>query len=577
MGTEPSNRVAEDFMHRLWGRKPDTTAVQLWDKASKKTHYFDVIPAAATFAAEAAKASDIYLAAGLAARANKPQNRRASATQVAGIPGLWADIDINGGPQGQTDKAPDLEAAMELARCLIEPTLLVASGYGLQAWWLFEEPWIFTNEAEREQANRLALGFQSALKAQAKDAGFSIDSTADLARLMRLPGTLNHKATKPAVVSLVDHEGSTHDVEALHRIAHAFMETQGDTLSLVTGASVQISVNGASPKPPWERLQELCDVDPDFDARWNHRASNKTKSWSGSEYDLSIASTLVNAGFDDQEIAECLRQHRKRFYPNTDKGDRVDYLKRTIGKARGGEKHEAAQREQEFERLDAIVELVQTEGDDTATVARKLSLATKIIGGPEIKELVQEGQDPDNSRFIIVLADGREVPLGSVAGLTSQERFRNSFCVVTGHLPRRVKASSPGDPSWDDVVRSLFKAVVVNHAAEHSRGSRALSWVERFCDRRVSKDQHAACEALDPFEKEGMVYVPLAPLRTWLNKVQGERIEPIDLILFLKAAGFEQVVVAYNRSEGGRSSRSYYRAPAELLSETVYEEGDDDE
>ena len=53
----------------------------------------------------------------------------------------------------ETAAAKSKEAAekiIEMTRCA--PTVLVNSGHGLQAWWLFERPWIITDKAERGRA-----------------------------------------------------------------------------------------------------------------------------------------------------------------------------------------------------------------------------------------------------------------------------------------------------------------------------------------------------------------------------------------------------------------------------------------
>jgi hypothetical protein len=87
---------------------------------------------------------------------------------------------------------PEPAARQRLADFPCPPSLVVASGHGLHAYWLFREPSSLP-EAERrirELLERLALQF----------GGDS--SVAEPARILRVPGTWNHKTVPPVPVVL---------------------------------------------------------------------------------------------------------------------------------------------------------------------------------------------------------------------------------------------------------------------------------------------------------------------------------------------------------------------------------------
>ncbi len=135
------------------------------------------------------------------------QGKRGKAEDVSGIFGMWADIDI-AGPAHDTNKAypPDLDAALKVAHADLEPTVVVDSGHGIHVWWLFPEPWLF-EEGDRPEAARLAEEWSRLLKARARGKGWDIDSTHDLARVLRVPGTMNLKdenAPVPVKLLLAD-------------------------------------------------------------------------------------------------------------------------------------------------------------------------------------------------------------------------------------------------------------------------------------------------------------------------------------------------------------------------------------
>jgi hypothetical protein len=63
----------------------------------------------------------------------------------------------------------------------------------VQAYWLFRELWTFDDGAERAAGGALSRGFQGAMMDLARTKGWTIDMTADLARVLRVPGTWNRK------------------------------------------------------------------------------------------------------------------------------------------------------------------------------------------------------------------------------------------------------------------------------------------------------------------------------------------------------------------------------------------------
>src|ERR1039458_4764568 len=73
------------------------------------------------------------------------------------------------------------------------PTFVVRTGNGAHAWWLFREPLIFESDEDRRNAGALALRWQSLLRLNAAAHGWAFDRLADLARVLRVPGTKNCK------------------------------------------------------------------------------------------------------------------------------------------------------------------------------------------------------------------------------------------------------------------------------------------------------------------------------------------------------------------------------------------------
>lgn len=120
---------------------------------------------------------DLYI--GVAAR----RRRKGTKEDLAYTGALWADIDT-------------AEAIERLARFQHRPSAEVRSGTGehLHAYWLLREPASLETEAERGQFEQLNKGVSDFLSA---------DHCWDASRVMRLPGSLNHKHDPAPEVRLV--------------------------------------------------------------------------------------------------------------------------------------------------------------------------------------------------------------------------------------------------------------------------------------------------------------------------------------------------------------------------------------
>src|SRR5262249_55487209 len=100
--------------------------------------------------------------------------------------------------------ATDREALQFLADLRARPSLIVHSGGGLYPYWLFREPYLITTEEERETIAQLSKQFTHTLVEAGKHHGWIAAALGDLARVLRPPGTINHKYGR--MVELI-HEG----------------------------------------------------------------------------------------------------------------------------------------------------------------------------------------------------------------------------------------------------------------------------------------------------------------------------------------------------------------------------------
>jgi hypothetical protein len=123
------------------------------------------------------------------------QSRSKNATAYL-APGLWMDVDLAGGPHKQTGPLPRTieDVTAFLATLPRVPSLIVDTGGGVHAHWLFREPFVMHNAGDRHEFAHLSTRFATTLATRAKaHDGWTLDQLGDLARILRAPGMVTLK------------------------------------------------------------------------------------------------------------------------------------------------------------------------------------------------------------------------------------------------------------------------------------------------------------------------------------------------------------------------------------------------
>lgn len=208
--------VVLEWLDRLYGRSPGYFTVCTFDKGrivNTKWYATNEIARAARSIEVAAKTLDVYVSVATHVEPQSGKSRGSTKT-VQSVSGFWADLDVgtDGHKAATLPNPKDATEALSILDGLPEPSAVINSGGGLQAWWFFDEPWVFTDSSEAASASD---AWQRLLVERAEAKGLHVDSVGDLPRILRVPGTANHKLAAPRPVELRTGDGPTHPLVEL--------------------------------------------------------------------------------------------------------------------------------------------------------------------------------------------------------------------------------------------------------------------------------------------------------------------------------------------------------------------------
>lgn len=202
-----------------------------------------------------------------------PANR--TAANASGASALWLDVDVgdakatSGRGYATTEEAKAAISKFCNEAGLPEPTHIVASGGGLHVYWVLDA--FVTREMWQECAKKI--------KALTHALGLHADDTrtADIASVLRIPGTKNYKYAPPRDVVLI-HANDQYIERGvmLSAIESAHARYCGGRVELLAGVSstpsaptCPVTVNDVEIEPPnlLQLASALKSLDPDCDEK----------------------------------------------------------------------------------------------------------------------------------------------------------------------------------------------------------------------------------------------------------------------------------------------------------------------
>ncbi|TIW23203.1 MAG: hypothetical protein E5V65_01825 [Mesorhizobium sp.] len=128
-----------------------------------------------------------------------------AADRASVLPGILIDLDLASGNHAKKNYAPSATDALVVLRqtALPEPSRIISSGGGLYLHYLFDEPLILAEQADRARAAAVTEGVTAIIRNALRTQGWALDNVSDLARITRPVGSRNWKYDDLRVVELV--------------------------------------------------------------------------------------------------------------------------------------------------------------------------------------------------------------------------------------------------------------------------------------------------------------------------------------------------------------------------------------
>ena len=544
----------------------DGTKMTVWTHKNGEggpVKYFESTDVAAEYA-DSVKDANVYFGLGLT-RANLPENRRPTAALVCGIPGFWIDIDIvcKGAHTAENLPASQQDAEELILSTLprhMSPTILVHSGHGLHAYWLFKEPWIFETEDERVLAADMLRKFVLSFKYHAALRGWKLDSVFDLARVLRVPGSINHKVPRMPMTCRVisiksDIRYNPNDFDQYFVSDISASSEDGISQLLSKDKNPLGLILSAYASPPYTKFDTLFTMEDRFRHSWNMQR-NDLKDKSLSSYEMSIATFCASYKWTDQEIADTLIAFRTKHAKSESekkKALRVDYLCRTIMRAKSRKKEDDRD-----ESISAI--LAQTEQSSDGSVAppsnRQIADTLKTVLNVDIERIVRYvGDDPT---FEMFFTDGTSIMLGDVEGLINHRILKKVLAAQKKVVIGQIKSTR-----WNDYAKLLMAIVedVLPSSDDSTKKGSLAATISAYLEKNGAiNNPDGALASSRPFKKDGRTYMFSTAFRMWA-KMNDDPVTKKELAVVASSLGIKSVSMKFNTGSDDapkRTTRTVY-------------------
>lgn len=525
----------------------------LWTPKVGRAHFYtDPAKAIKTAAEWDGHGENVYLSCG-AFGTPTPTAGRGKAVDIVLIPGVWLDIDVAGPHRKRSD---GLFETIAEARVWVEqwskPTILVNSGGGLHAYWLFKTPLL------RRDGDIEANARNHVERAQAA-CPYRLDAVGDVARILRLPDTIHQPTGQPVRVEYMNDlrfspemghsperpQAARDGVQAPGHVkgrqgTESAVARTGDDVRTALACLDKIGADRAQDYDSWLRVGMILhsvDPSPIMLAAWDH--------WS--------------RGADSYAEGSCPEKWASFADPESRNGRvlTIATLVKWAGDDTGGFV---------LDRLDAEVPeegpVAQVDGDHRERILTELSevLAVRVL------DIVQRGTERSRVEYFARLSgvDG----LSSIGTEREMLRGPETFEHAVVATQRRMLADrfAPGSKGrikdWRRVVGHILRIAKVEETPENTLAGIIYTALEGFLGGTPPLEYAPeVVEAGRPFRRDGCLWLKAQALRTY-SQQHGD---PVTAAM-LRACGWTRKAVSFRTSDGRVASSSYFHVPTDSMS-----------
>lgn len=539
------------FLEALFAGKPAELYLLIWTLRGdqKRSCWFRDVQLAAAYS-DSLRACNVYVGVGLSP-ADFGEFNRCKSDDVAGIIGIGADIDLHSDAHPKGSRPSTIEQALSILPPEFPPSIIVETGNGIQAWWLFKEPWIFGSAEERQQAATLSLRWQTLLKYAAQQNGWVFEKLGDLARLLRVAGTQNVKdpmnPKNVSVRSSTDRRYNPCDFhDYLDDLAVPSEDEQAqDAKKWADQLSEKNLVIGMTAAMPDEILTRWLEQDSRFAKTWNHQRDDLSDQ-SQSGYDLALANFGVGKGLTDQQIVDLIIHNRRLYGAKQSKS--LDYYHRAISKARSWAcgRLEAADEIIASDPAGATANhpgrLANPDGSPDPNEKAKLCDRISAILGVRILRIEKlNGSEP----VYLMELDAGCIEFPAVGKMLSAKFVREALAAKTGQLIRKFRGSE-----WDQIAQMMLRACVEKEGTDdlEFKGA-ARIYIRKYLSENPplpASDRLAGPSEFSPLIDEGRIAISSTDLQIYINRTTMLNLSVKRVAAMISAIGGESVRVRKN-------------------------------
>jgi len=563
---------AYDFLSTILPHPLDKGRMSIFLLPSSKNAWFDNAQEAADYVQKHDGKQNCYFSL---ASYGKVVSGRGKEEDTVSLLAVGIDLDIASAVHSKDNLPKSQEEALsyvDLAFPGIRPTIITNSGHGLQCFYVFKEPWIFENENDKVAAKQLCADIRHNYQYHLAKQGYTMDATYDLARIMRVAGTLNIKS-EPVRSVIVERSGNYFSPDDFEQLIIAERRRTIDTIVRSGEGSAYdliLDSNAIPPKAKFVGLKENSDFllvwEKELDGKLKARlkANGDEGDASLSIYDMMLANKAVRDGWTPQETADLIIAFRRKHAKGPKefhKALRPDYMERTIKKA--FESYEkildpthikdvALELKMIDARKKAGEKVPQAEQDEAEDKAR--SVVTSFFGGRKFKKLKKYLSDPPE--YEVVFENGEKINLGAGKDLMCQRSLRNRVFDKYGKVPESL-----GKTSFEKMLNFLGRRIENVHTSPETREvDRMKNWIQEYLSGiSIETDRHAAfINGQDPFLDNKRMFLFGHKLRTFIHASYGEKLSSKQFGLTMKRLGCNNQSMNFIKVDGKKTSAVVY-------------------